>query len=211
MWLSSSSKQLHQLLQRKYRRYYRKHHRPGYTRAILGFWTTGLSRWEKEGLAKIGKGFSYLRNHVTDLSRGPEHLHNWDAATQSQGAALWGPELVKSLKTQTRKFCPSSQQASVKWLQVPLVRWGSQPANCFLGPRWVIQSKHREKWKWLSSVRLFVTPWTIAHQAPLSMGVSRQEYWSGILFSRGSFQPEDQTQVSCIAGRFFTFWATRKP
>ena len=31
----------------------------------------------------------------------------------------------------------------------------------------------------LSHVRLFVTPWTTAHQAPLSMGFSRQEYWSG--------------------------------
>ena len=31
-------------------------------------------------------------------------------------------------------------------------------------------------------VRLFVTPWTVAHQAPLSMGFSRQEYWSGLPF-----------------------------
>ena len=31
-----------------------------------------------------------------------------------------------------------------------------------------------------------------------------------IPFSRGSFQPRDQTRVSCIAGRFFTTWATRK-
>ena len=30
-----------------------------------------------------------------------------------------------------------------------------------------------------SCVQLFVTPWTVAHQAPLSMGLSRQEYWSG--------------------------------
>ena len=29
-------------------------------------------------------------------------------------------------------------------------------------------------------VRLFTTPWTAAYQAPLSMGVSRQEYWSGV-------------------------------
>ena len=41
-------------------------------------------------------------------------------------------------------------------------------------------------WKWkvkgksLSSVQLFVTPWTTAFQAPLSMGFSRQEYWSGV-------------------------------
>ena len=34
---------------------------------------------------------------------------------------------------------------------------------------------------WLvSRVQLFMTPWTVAHQAPLSMGVSRQEYWSGL-------------------------------
>ena len=31
----------------------------------------------------------------------------------------------------------------------------------------------------LSCVQLFVTPWTVAHQAPLSMGFPRQEYWSG--------------------------------
>ena len=36
--------------------------------------------------------------------------------------------------------------------------------------------------KSLSHVRLFVTPWTVAYQAPLSMGFSRQEYWSGVPF-----------------------------
>ena len=41
-------------------------------------------------------------------------------------------------------------------------------------------------WRWkvkgksLSRVRLLATPWTAAHQAPLSMGFSRQEYWSGV-------------------------------
>ena len=41
-------------------------------------------------------------------------------------------------------------------------------------------------WKWkvkvksLSHVWLLVTPWTAAHQAPPSMGLSRQEYWSGV-------------------------------
>ena len=35
----------------------------------------------------------------------------------------------------------------------------------------------------LSRVRLFATPQTIAHQAPPSMGFSRQEYWSGLPFS----------------------------
>ena len=51
-----------------------------------------------------------------------------------------------------------------------------------------------------------VIPWTLACQAPLSMGFSRQEYWSGLpVPSPGeSSRPRNQTQVSCIAGRFFT-------
>ena len=36
--------------------------------------------------------------------------------------------------------------------------------------------------KSLSRVRLFATPWTAAHQAPLYLGFSRQEYWSGLPF-----------------------------
>ena len=43
------------------------------------------------------------------------------------------------------------------------------------------------KVKSLSPVRLFTTPWTVAHQAPPSMGFSRQEYWSGLPFP----SPED--------------------
>ena len=89
------------------------------------------------------------------------------------------------------------------------------------------------KWKSLSCVQLFVSPWTIQ-----SMESSRPEYWSGypfpspgtsevvqlgltlcdpmdyslpgsfihgIPFFRGSSQTRDRTQVSCIAGRFFFF------
>ena len=50
---------------------------------------------------------------------------------------------------------------------------------------WVAISSSKA-WKWkvkvksLSRVRLFKTPWTAAHQAPPSMGFSRQEYWSGV-------------------------------
>ena len=40
--------------------------------------------------------------------------------------------------------------------------------------------KGKVKAKSLSPVRLFVTPWTAAYQAPPSMGFSRQEYWSGV-------------------------------
>ena len=61
----------------------------------------------------------------------------------------------------------------------------------------------------LSCVQLFVTPWTVAHQASLSMGFSRQEYWSGFpCLLQGILQTKDQTQVFCIANGFFTNWAT---
>ena len=42
------------------------------------------------------------------------------------------------------------------------------------------EGKRKVKVKSLSCVRLFATPWTAAHQAPPSMGFSRQEYWSGV-------------------------------
>ena len=54
----------------------------------------------------------------------------------------------------------------------------------------------------------FVTSWTVAHQAPLSMGILQSVLdWVAMPSSRGSSQPRHQTQVSCIAGRFLTSWA----
>ena len=66
--------------------------------------------------------------------------------------------------------------------------------------------------KSFSRVQLFVTPWTIAHQAPLSMGIlqARLLEWVIMPSSRVSSQSRDQTQVSDIAGGFFTVWATRE-
>ena len=66
-----------------------------------------------------------------------------------------------------------------------------------------LQCNHREeevKSKLLSRVRLFAIPQTLQ-----SMKFSRPEYECvAFLFSRGSSQPRDQTQVSLIAGRFFS-------
>ena len=51
----------------------------------------------------------------------------------------------------------------------------------------------------LSHVQLFVSPLTVAHQALLSMELSRQEYWSGLPFPPpGDLCDSDQTQGSCI-------------
>ena len=50
------------------------------------------------------------------------------------------------------------------------------------------------KVKSLSCVRLFVTPWTVAHQAPLSIGFSRQEYWSGLPFPSPGDLPDPEIE-----------------
>ena len=51
-----------------------------------------------------------------------------------------------------------------------------------------------------------------ACQAPLSKGIlqARILEWAAMPFSSGSSQPRDRTQVSLIAGGFFTVWATRE-
>ena len=85
-----------------------------------------------------------------------------------------------------------------------------------------------------SCIQLCVTLRTVVHQAPLSMSVwvkvtqlhptlrphglpgssvhgilqARMLQWAAIPISRGSFWPRDQTQVCCIAGRFFMVWAS---
>ena len=62
----------------------------------------------------------------------------------------------------------------------------------------------------LSHVRLFATPWTVAHQAPLSMEFSREEYWSGLPFPsprdllESEIEPAASLGLPALAGRFFT-------
>ena len=58
----------------------------------------------------------------------------------------------------------------------------------------------------LSRVRLFATLWTVAHQPPLFMGFSRQEYWSGLPFpSPGDLpDPEIEPASPALASGFFT-------
>ena len=58
----------------------------------------------------------------------------------------------------------------------------------------------------LICLQIFVTPWTVAHQVPLSVGFFKQEYWSGLLFS----PPEDlldsgmEPMFPALAGRLFS-------
>ena len=72
------------------------------------------------------------------------------------------------------------------------VRETGRNTRCLFKPlsrtRPFICNKVKVKVKLVSSVQLFETPWTVAHQVPLSMGFPRQEYWSGLPFpSPGDF------------------------
>ena len=68
------------------------------------------------------------------------------------------------------------------WLPHP---WDSPGKNTGVGCHFLLQCV---KVKSLSRVRLLATPWAAAHQAPPSMGFSRQEYWSGVPLPSPYFQ-----------------------
>ena len=65
----------------------------------------------------------------------------------------------------------------------------------------------------LSHVQPFASPWTVAHQAPLSMGFSKQEYWSGLPFlsPRALPDPEIEATSPALPGGFFTIESPGKP
>ena len=65
----------------------------------------------------------------------------------------------------------------------------------------------------LSHVQLFVTPWTVACQAPLSMGFSKQEYWGGLPFPPPGDLPDPGIELPspvspALAGGLYTTSAT---
>ena len=58
----------------------------------------------------------------------------------------------------------------------------------------------------LSRVRIFATPWTVAHQAPLFMGFSRQEYWSGLPFPSPGDHPNPGIKPQSPALQVLGMW-----
>ena len=108
-------------------------------------------------------------------------------------------------------FCKSAAAAAAKSLQSYLTLCdpidGSPSGSTVPG---ILQARTLEwvaisfsnAWKWkvkvksLSLVRLLATPWTAAHQAPPSMGFSRQEYWSGLPLGKPNLSEtkKDQNQ-----------------
>ena len=54
----------------------------------------------------------------------------------------------------------------------------------------------------VSHVRLFATPWTVAHQAPLSMGFPKEEYWIGLPFPTPRDLPDPGPGIISKRGGF---------
>ena len=86
-------------------------------------------------------------------------------------------------------FCPQQNQTKLVYLAIRLRREGKNSLQ-YVSVIYKTRKKSFGKvtaqlvrlcvcWV-ISHARLFMTPWTVAHQAPLSMGFSRQEYWSGL-------------------------------
>ena len=80
------------------------------------------------------------------------------------------------------------------------IPWTEEP-----GRLWSMKVKAKS----LSCVQLFATPWTVAYQAPPSVGFSRQEYWSGLPFPSPEDLPDPGIKPKYLmflsfAGGFFT-------
>ena len=103
-------------------------------------------------------------------------------------------------------------------------------SKCFKGPvslgkkeRWCKRQEVAETPLWRGKTRTgsvspsvmsdsFVILWTVAQQAPLSMGFPRQEYWKWLPFPSPGYLPHPgiESVSPAIAGGLFTIWATRK-
>ena len=131
-------------------------------------------------------------------------ISSWLAQQSTAGT----PDLGCGVSPHSPHFWPWTWGISFQLLATPvLYSWN------------VMKTKYHQilqlKCQWravLSRIWHFATPWTVAHQAPLSMGIlqARILEWVAMPSSRGSSQPRVWTQVSHIEGRFFTIWATRE-
>ena len=146
-----------------------------------GRWKWGLSPiraplWSSEcpflrGLTKAGSGML-------------EKLLLREEETGTVAAAAKSLQLCLTLCDPIDGSPPGSPVPGI--LQARTLEWG--PSSLSSAWKWEVKVKS------LSSVLLFATPWTAAHQAPPSMGFSRQEYWSGVPLP----SPETGTRRSLI-------------
>ena len=126
---------------------------------------------------------------------------------------LWGiPTAISQGHSSTLKGKPTSWAAEASQLQQEWTwKWILPQVSPYrLQPR--LETRLHAHAQTLSCVWLFETSWTVAHQAPLSMGFSRQYYWSRLPFPSPGDLPDQGIELvsACITGRFFTRWTTWK-
>ena len=83
------------------------------------------------------------------------------------------------LRNNNKPFLDQIVTCNEKWILDDNWPWPVQWLDCEEAPKY-FPKPVSERVESLSRVGLFVTPWTVAYQAPLSMAFSRQEYWSGL-------------------------------
>ena len=137
---------------------------------------TGISRFANSCVLKMCTGIVCWLNKSKCTEPTELHYDSLHRTSEGRGHNAAAAATAKSLQS-----CPT--------LCDPID--GSPPGSPVPGIlqartlKWVAIS-FSNAWKWkmkvksLSHVLLLATPWTVAHQAPLSMGFSRQEYWSGV-------------------------------
>ena len=92
-------------------------------------------------------------------------------------ALFWKTERSGNI---SHKFSPKIAQLNLSTVVSIFCIWGLFSSALLRPHRSSLSHLWKVKVKSLSHVQLFVTPWTVAYQAPPSMGFSRQEYWSGV-------------------------------
>ena len=148
---------------------------------LSSFWTTLMISGE---YIKIFHLFLYVKynNSQYFLKRSHIHIHVFMLETPLQCYLLLLLLLLLMLLLLLSHFsrvqlCATPETAAHQARRP----WDSPGKNTGVGCHFLLQCmKWKVTVKSLSRVRLFVTPWTAAYQAPLSMGFSRQEYWSGV-------------------------------
>ena len=137
------------------------------------------------------RGLWLIITHSCTATIKRSHLRSMQHPTTSQMGGQSVPALCAQSFTEGSASPPSGQFLQLFFPLGP---------NPWL--RWV------SEWQPLITVPLFVTPWTVAHQTPLSMGFPGKNIeWVAIPFSRGSSWPRDWAHVSwdsCLVGRLFT-------
>ena len=117
-------------------------------------WTEGFGRLQSMGSQRANMTeWLYFHFSLSCIGEGNGNPLQCSCLENPRGSRAWWAAVYGVTQSQTR----------LKWLS-------SSSIQCIV----VVYS--------LSHIWLFVTPWTVAHQAPLSIGFPRQEYCSGLLF-----------------------------